>query len=64
MLSKKGLNSVKTLTASQIAKKHNLSLAFITRQITKGVKVEKEHTKSTAQANQIARDHISERPDY
>lgn len=60
----KGLKSVSTLSARQIAKKHGLSLAYIAKQIAKGVKVEKEHTKSTKEANEIARDHLGERPDY
>jgi hypothetical protein len=60
----KGLGSVKTLTAKEIAKKHNLPLAVIAKKIAAGVKVEKEHTKSTKQANEIARDHLGERPDY
>lgn len=60
----KGLSSVKTLTAKEIAKKWNLSLAVVSKKIAAGVKVEKEHTKSTRQANEIARDHLGERPDY
>ena len=60
----KGLASVKTLTAREIAKKHNLPLTVIAKKIAAGVKVEKEHTTSTRQANEIARDHLGERPDY
>lgn len=60
----KGLASVKTLTAKEIAKKWNLPLAVVSKKIAAGVKVEKEHTKSTRQANEIARDHLGERPDY
>lgn len=60
----KGLKSVPTLSAKEIAKKHGLSIAYILKQIAKGVKVEKEHTKSIRQANEIARDHLGERPDY
>lgn len=60
----KGLSSVKTLTAKEIAKKWNLSLKDVSKKIAAGVKVEKEHTKSTRQANEIARDHLGERPDY
>ena len=61
---KKGLGSVSTPTASEIAKKHGVSLGYITKQIIKGVKVEREHTKSAKEANEIARDHLGERPDY
>ena len=60
----KGLASVKTLTAKQIADKWKLPLAVVAKKITAGVKVEKEHTTSTRQANEIARDHLGERPDY
>ena len=60
----KGLSSVKTLTAKEIAKKWNLPLVVVSKKIAAGVKVEKEHTKSTKQANEIARDHLGERPDY
>jgi len=60
----KGLASVKTLTAKQIADKWKLPLAVVAKKIAAGVKVEKEHTTSTRQANEIARDHLGERPDY
>ena len=60
----KGLASVKTLTAKQIADKWKLPLSVVAKKIAAGVKVEKEHTTSTRQANEIARDHLGERPDY
>jgi len=60
----KGLASVKTLTAKQIADKWKLPLNVVAKKIAAGVKVEKEHTTSTRQANEIARDHLGERPDY
>lgn len=56
--------NVPTLTANQIAKKWNLSLVTVKRLISDGEKVEKEHTTNIAKANEIARDHIGERPDY
>lgn len=58
------LKSVRTLTAAQLAKKWNLSLAEVRKLIEQGAKVEREHTKSEKEASEIARDHISERPDY
>lgn len=58
------LKSVKTLTAAQLAKKWNLSLGEVKRLIAQGTSVEKEHTKSSKEASEIARDHISEKPDY
>jgi hypothetical protein len=60
----KSLASVKTLTANEIAKKFDLPLATVAKKIAAGVKVEKEHTTSIKQANEIARDHLGERPDY
>ena len=60
----KGLASVKTLTAKQIADKWKLPLGVVAKKIAAGIKVEKEHTTSTRQANEIARDHLGERPDY
>lgn len=60
----KGLASVKTLSAKEIAAKWKLPLATVAKKIAAGVKVEKEHTTSTRQANEIARDHLGERPDY
>ena len=60
----KGLAGVKTLTAKQIADKWKLPLAVVAKKIAAGVKVEKEHTTSLKQANEIARDHLGERPDY
>lgn len=64
MSNTKGLSSVKTLTANEIAKKWDLPLKTVAKKIAAGIKVEKEHTKSTKQANEIARDHLGERPDY
>lgn len=58
------LKSVRTLTAAQIAKKWNLPLKTVMGLIDDGAKVEKEHDKNIADAKQIARDHLSERPDY
>ena len=60
----KGLASVKTLTVKQIADKWKLPVNVVAKKVAAGVKVEKEHTKSLRQANEIARDHLSERPDY
>ena len=60
----KGLAGVKTPTAKQIADKWKLPLAIVAKKIAAGVKVEKEHTTSLRQANEIARDHLGERPDY
>jgi len=61
---KKGMSGVATPSAQQLAKKWNLTLATIAKKIVAGTKVEKEHTTSSKQAAEIARDHINERPDY
>lgn len=53
-----------TSSAAAIAKKHDVPLAQVHMQIAKGVKVEREHTKSDAEAAEIARDHLDEFPDY
>lgn len=53
-----------TPSAETIAKKHNKEVAEIQAQIDKGIKVEREHTNSDAEAHEIARDHLDEFPDY
>ena len=58
------LKSVKTLSASQLAKKWNLSLGEVGKLIAQGAAVEKEHTKNEKEAREVARDHLAERPDY
>ena len=54
----------KTHSEEEIAKKHGLSVDYIEKQIEKGKKVEKEHTKNEEEAEEIARDHLWEFPDY
>lgn len=56
--------NVKTLSAEEIAQKHGVSLDTIKDQIAKGIKVEHEHATSDQTAEEIARDHLGERPDY
>ena len=62
-MSKKKLD-VKTYTASEIAKKHNVPLSHIMKQLAMGRKVEQEHTTSIKTADEIARDHLGEDPNY
>ena len=58
------LKSVKTLSATELAKKWKMSVTGINKLIKQGAAVEKEHTGNHKDALEIARDHISERPDY
>lgn len=51
-------------TVDQIAAKHNVSVAAVKAQLTKGIAVEREHTNNDDIARQIALDHLFERPDY
>lgn len=47
-----------------IAKKHKKNIDSIRKQLSKGMKVEMEHTKMKSRAKEIAMDHIFEDPDY
>jgi hypothetical protein len=51
-------------SVADLAKMHNVSSTVIKKQLKKGTKVEKEHTKSAKKAKQIAKDHLAERPRY
>jgi hypothetical protein len=55
---------VPTPSLEKIAQKHSRPVSEIEKALKKGVKVEREHTKNSRDAAQIARDHLSERPDY
>jgi hypothetical protein len=46
------------------AKKHNVDIETLKKQLEKGIKIEKEHTKDEKVAEKIALAHIDERPDY
>lgn len=59
----KGLD-VKTFTPAQLAKKHNVSVETIQRQLEKGINAELEHTTDERIAREIALDHLAEHPDY
>jgi hypothetical protein len=47
-----------------IMKKHGISYADLIGQLSKGIKVELEHTADLALAREIALDHLNEFPDY
>ena len=55
---------VKTPGEKAIAKKFKLSLAKVRQLVKVGAKHEKEHNTNQSKAEQVARDHIGERPDY
>lgn len=59
---KGGLSDKMSLT--DISKKHKISLENLKDQLKKGQKVEKEHTKDSLKAKEIAMDHLSEDPKY
>ncbi len=52
------------LTVKDIANKFGLYVSKIEAELTKGKKIEKEHTKDIYRATEIAMDHLSEYPDY
>jgi len=51
-------------TTRQLAKKYNVSLPEVNRQLKKGIKIEHEHTRNKQVAKKIAIDHLLERLDY
>jgi hypothetical protein len=46
------------------AKKHNVDIEVLKKQLEKGIEIEKEHTNDEKTAEKIALAHIDERPDY
>jgi hypothetical protein len=52
------------MTIKDIADKFNVPTSQIKNQIRKGLEVEKEHTKDTEKAKEVAMDHLTEFPDY
>ena len=52
------------LTLRDIAKKHNVELSHIQAQFKMGLEVEKEHSTDVKIRGEIARDHLTEDPDY
>lgn len=51
-------------SVEDVAKKHDVSVEEIKKQLEKGVEVEVEHTKDKGLAKEIALDHLYEIPDY
>lgn len=52
------------MTPKDLAKKHDVSVKDIEKEIEVGTKIEMEHTDSKKMAREIAMDHIAEFPDY
>ena len=52
------------MTCQDIADKHGVPVGDIKNQVTKGAKIEHEHTVDNDVAKEIARDHLAEFPYY
>ena len=52
------------MTTKDLAKKHDVSVEDIEKEIKVGTEIEMEHTDSKKMAKEIAMDHIAEFPDY
>lgn len=48
----------------EVLDKHNVNYSSLMAELSKGIKVELEHTNDIAQAREIALDHLYEFPDY
>jgi hypothetical protein len=55
---------VRTPGIASIARKWKLPVAEVARLVAQGAKHEKEHNTNQSKAEEVARDHINERPDY
>ena len=53
-----------TPSVEEIAKKHKVDVTEIEQQVKIGAKIEHEHSTAQKTAEEIARDHLSEKPDY
>ena len=53
-----------TYSLETLAKKHDVPLKQLKAQLSKGIKVELEHTSDEDVAKEIALDHLAEYPDY
>lgn len=47
-----------------LAKKHDVEVSELQKQLNIGIQVEKEHTDDEDKARKIALDHLDEKPDY
>lgn len=53
-----------TPTLTDIANKHKVELDTLKTELEKGIKVELEHTSDKKVAEEIALDHLNEKPNY
>lgn len=53
-----------SLSLTDIAKKHNVDISHIKEQFKKGLEVEREHSTNKIIQTEIAKDHLSEDPNY
>jgi hypothetical protein len=54
----------KGMSLEDIAKKHNIDISELQKELEKGAKVEHEHTNSEEHAKRVAMDHLVEDPKY
>jgi hypothetical protein len=54
----------KGMSLEDIARKHNIDIAELQKELEKGAKVEHEHTQSEEHAKSVAMDHLVEDPKY
>ena len=52
------------LSLEDIAKKHDVDVKELQKELDKGIEIELEHTDSKDKAEEIAKDHLIEFPDY
>jgi len=57
-------NLSKGMSLEDIAKKHNVDISELQKELEKGSKVEHEHTSSEEHAKRVAMDHLVEDPKY
>lgn len=61
---KNGGHLSKGKSLKQIAEMHNVSLAHINEELSKGLEVEKEHFADFKERTRVAKDHLVENPNY
>jgi len=52
------------MSLNDIAKKHNVTVTKLKKQLKMGKKVEREHGGNTKKATKVAMDHLAENPRY